>query len=193
MSLFSVHLPPSHSHTPFPLIDLISTLLSLSTTTLPFRTLTTSLTQLNVYFTKFKNRLNTQHSLHLKRLIGLLEALVKYAEEWRGQRVGSKENGEKKEKLPMVEVVTSGELLVRLGRKADGINLLEVERYLRDSKVSSSCPLLTYATTAPASRIRKLNVDEKWFILFRLRGRYLGIVRRRWRKLWVKVSAVSMS
>ena len=34
-----------------------------------------------------------------------------------------------------VEVMTSGELMARLGRKAEGVNLLEIEKYLRESKV----------------------------------------------------------
>ena len=31
--------------------------------------------------------------------------------------------------------MTSGELMARLGRKAEGVNLLEIEKYLRESKV----------------------------------------------------------
>ena len=114
---------------------MISTLLALSTTTLSHRTLSTSLSQLNVYFAKFKNRLNAQHSLHLKRLIGLLDSLVRYADDWKSERL-SPHTGNSSSKTQMCEIITSGELLTRLGRKVAGINLLEVERYLRDSKVS---------------------------------------------------------
>ena len=32
-------------------------------------------------------------------------------------------------------MLTSGELMARLGRKAEGVNLLEIEKYLRESKV----------------------------------------------------------
>ncbi|KAI0688447.1 DNA repair helicase [Cytidiella melzeri] len=114
--------------------NLISTLLSLSTTTMTFRILSTSLNQLNVYLTQFKNRLTTQHSLHLKRLVGLLETLVKYAEHWKAERTMT--TSESSSKLPTAEVITSGELLRRLGRKVEGINLLEVEQYLRSSKIA---------------------------------------------------------
>ena len=34
--------------------------------------------------------------------------------------------------------MTSGELMARLGRKAEGVNLLEIEKYLRESKVRFS-------------------------------------------------------
>lgn len=119
--------------------DLISTLLSLSTVRLPMRTLSTSLRQLSVYLTKFRNRLSTKNALHLRRLVGILEALSKYAEEWRSQHCKKPSTGT----IPTaasVEVLSSGELLSRLGRGAEGVNLLEVEAYLRESRVRISFP-----------------------------------------------------
>lgn len=128
-------------------IDLTSTLLSLSTTRLPLRTLVNARHQLSIYLSRFRNRLSTTHALHLKRLMNLLGALVQYAEEWRdAQAKVDKGNGSGgKARAPEVEVMTSAELLQRLGRKAEGVNLLEVEKYLRESKVrvwaSSVLPL----------------------------------------------------
>jgi chromosome transmission fidelity protein 1 len=61
--------------------------------------------------------------------------LVKYAESWKNERLSAGSNMNPKSNLPTAEVLTSGELLRRLGRKAEGINLLEVEKYLRSSKV----------------------------------------------------------
>ncbi|TCD66273.1 hypothetical protein EIP91_001602 [Steccherinum ochraceum] len=110
--------------------NLISTLLSLSAVNLPLRTLTTSLHQLSIYLTKFRNRLSTTNSLHLKRLTGLLEALSKYATEWGENRV------QEKDKKSASVVMTSGELLDQLGQKVQGINFLEVEVYLRKSKIA---------------------------------------------------------
>ena len=75
------------------------------------------------------------HALHLKRLMNLLDALNQYAEEWRDAH-SKHESG--KPRPPDVEVMTSAELLQRLGRKTEGINLLEVEKYLRESKVGVS-------------------------------------------------------
>jgi chromosome transmission fidelity protein 1 len=60
---------------------------------------------------------------------------VKYAESWKNERLSASSNTNPNPSLPTVEVITSGELLRRLGRKAEGINLLEVEKYLRSSKV----------------------------------------------------------
>lgn len=159
-------------------IDLISTLLSLSTITLNFRTLSTSLNQLNVYITKFRKRLSTEHLLHLKRLVGLLEALVKHAEEWKAKQNSEGTlglNAGSKTKNPTVEVMTSGELLRRLGRNVEGVNVLEVEQYLHRSKVPSfliSFLLLSALTLHPIDRSLARSLDT---------------VPKRWRKRLVKV------
>ncbi|KAI0710304.1 DNA repair helicase [Cerioporus squamosus] len=114
--------------------NLTSTLLSLSTTRLLLRTLSNARHQLSIYLSRFRNRLSTTHSLHLKRLTNLLDALAKYADEWRDEHLKSK--GEQGRRGPDVEVMTSGELMQKLGRKAEGVNLLEVEKYLRESKIA---------------------------------------------------------
>ncbi|KAI0359225.1 DNA repair helicase [Trametes cingulata] len=116
--------------------NLTSTLLSLSTTRLPHRTLVNARHQLSIYLGRFRNRLSTAHALHLRRLMNLLDALCVYAEAWRDARVGGDGDGKGKGKGPEVEVMTSAELLQRLGRKTEGVNLLEVERYLRESKIA---------------------------------------------------------
>ena len=94
------------------------------------------MSQLKIYLEKFRLRLTTQHLLHLKRLIALLEALDKYAQEWRDTHEpngpGTHTSGNAQ---GAVEVMTSGDLLRRLGNTVDGVNLLEVGKYLRQSKV----------------------------------------------------------
>jgi chromosome transmission fidelity protein 1 len=78
--------------------------------------------------------------LHLKRLVVFLDALKKYTSEWKESRKG-KSAGQGRESSgggDKAEVMTVAELLERLGRKATGVNLLEVEAYLRRSKVTCS-------------------------------------------------------
>ena len=112
--------------------DLTATLLSLSTTRLPLRILSTARHQLSIYFSRFRNRLSTVHGLHLTRLGNLLDALVQFVEDWRDKRAQAPSDQKKK---PDVDVMTSADLIQKLGRKAEGINLLEIEKYLRESKV----------------------------------------------------------
>lgn len=120
--------------------NLVSTLLALSTVTLQTRTLATALNQLSIYLAKFRGRLTTEHSLHLRRLVALLEALSKFAEEWKATHAANKNSAAgdpgKSAAQPAGDVMTSGELMTRLGRKVEGVNLLEIEKYLRGSKVA---------------------------------------------------------
>jgi len=66
--------------------------------------------------------------LHLKRLVVFLESLRAYAAKWKDEKTNTKDA------LP--EVMTVGELIGRLGKKVAGINLMEVEAYLKKSKAS---------------------------------------------------------
>ncbi|KAJ3002330.1 hypothetical protein NUW54_g5905 [Trametes sanguinea] len=138
--------------------DLISTLLSLSTTRLPFRTLVNARHQLSIYLSRFRNRLSTVHAVHLKRLMNLLDALCQYSEEWRDAHMKDVPG---KARPPDVEVMTSAELLGRLGRKTEGVNLLEVEKYLRDSKIARkisgySVKTLEKAAAQDATKLARL-------------------------------------
>lgn len=65
--------------------------------------------------------------LHLKRLVTFLEALIKFVTEWKEQ------NG--KADKSQGEVMTVAQLLEQLGRRVSGVNLLEIEAYLKSSKV----------------------------------------------------------
>jgi chromosome transmission fidelity protein 1 len=67
--------------------------------------------------------------LHLKRLVIFLDSLKKYAEVWKTSE-GRERNS--------TEVITVTQLIERMGRKVAGINLLEIESYLKRSKVCSS-------------------------------------------------------
>jgi hypothetical protein len=113
------------------LADLIPTLLSLSTTHLPYATLVTSFQQVCIYVSRFKTRLSPVNMLHLKRLVVFLDALKKYVEEWRDARAKEKEK---------TEVMSVSQLTERMGRRVSGINLLEIESYLKRSKVCIQMP-----------------------------------------------------
>lgn len=114
-------------------LDLIPTLLSLSSVRVTSHTLTISLNQVTTYHEKFRTRLSALHSLHLKRLINYMEAVQKVMDDWRRTRLGASSTTDAKS-----EVFTISNFMEKLGRKAVGINLLEIEAYLKRSKVSFS-------------------------------------------------------
>ncbi|KAN0123485.1 Helicase C-terminal domain containing protein [Russula decolorans] len=100
--------------------NLISSLLALSTVTLPLGTLNVCLEQLTAYISRFKNRLASKHVLHLKRLYRLLHTLKGLLSNWQQQDLNA--------------VMTVDGLLSKLGGKLAEINFLEIQNYLRKSK-----------------------------------------------------------
>jgi len=106
--------------------DLINTVLSLSTTRVRLSVLSTSLVQVCIYFQRFRNRLTPIHVLHLKKLIAFFDLLKKWMTGWKEEHAKASQS---------VEVVTSTDLMIRLGPKAAALNLLEIVDYLKSSKV----------------------------------------------------------
>jgi chromosome transmission fidelity protein 1 len=126
---------------------LISTLLSLSAVSLDLSTIATALQQVKIYYTKFRSRLATKHLLHIKRLVEWLKALHEEMVKWKDERKivktisgGSNfepNNRDVQTKLDSgtMEILDVQAFVSRLGRKVESINLIEVEEYLRTSKV----------------------------------------------------------
>lgn len=121
-------------------IDLIPTLLSLSTTRLPYHILDASLRQVCAYMSKFRTRLSAKNLVHLKRLVVFLDALKKTLIQWKEKKCKELSNANRS--VERLEVLTPAELLDQMGRKAAGINLLEVEQYLKESRVRYRIPFV---------------------------------------------------
>lgn len=66
--------------------------------------------------------------IHLKKLVLILDSLKKYVGEWMIAKAKEKDK---------TEIITAGQLMERLGRRVAGINLLEIEAYLKGSKVGN--------------------------------------------------------
>lgn len=111
---------------------MIPTLLSLSSVRLTSNLLSTSLEQVSIYYQKFRSLLSAAHALHLKRLVNFLDAFRKVALEWMAEKSNAKSRKQD------TEVITVPDFIHMLGRKVEGINLLEIEAYLKRSKVCSA-------------------------------------------------------
>ncbi|KAL1677806.1 helicase C-terminal domain-containing protein [Schizophyllum commune] len=121
--------------------NVIPTLLSLSTTSLPLSQIRLSLAQVTTYLAKFKTRLKHVHVLSLRRLTVFLESLVACVERWGGgeaRPIPSQPTGKPTHLAlpPRTEIMTPNDFVSRLGKKVEGINLLEVERYLKASRIA---------------------------------------------------------
>ncbi|KAF9454817.1 DNA repair helicase [Macrolepiota fuliginosa MF-IS2] len=140
--------------------NLIPTLLSLSTVRLPYHILDTSLQQVCTYVSRFRTRLSATNMIHLKRLVVFLDALKKFLIQWKEGKceVLSGANG----KASRMDVLTVAELLEKMGRKAAGINLLEIERYLKESKVARKISGYAdkQAGKSPESNVRQIRKGQ---------------------------------
>ncbi|KAF4591168.1 ATP-dependent DNA helicase chl1 [Pleurotus pulmonarius] len=113
--------------------NLISTLLSITSARLTSRALGTAFAQVCHYVAKFRTRLLAFHMLHLKRLVTFMKALKEYLVEWAKSPAGTPHPHAKAK----TEAMTPANLLQRVGKNVAGINFLEVESYLRKSKVTN--------------------------------------------------------
>ncbi|KAJ3758309.1 helicase C-terminal domain-containing protein [Lentinula raphanica] len=129
--------------------NLIPTLLSLSTVTISLPLLRTALHQVTTYVAKFRNRLNPANMIQLKRLLAFLESLAKFVGEWRDQRPPQ---------LATQEVLTPTELIERMGRKVAGLNMLEIEKYLKKSKIARKISGYAEKLTEEAEREREKEI-----------------------------------
>jgi chromosome transmission fidelity protein 1 len=112
--------------------DLIDTILSIHTISLSSTTISTCITQLKIYHTRFKTRLTAAHAIHLKRLAAVLVALSNVcSDHLETAKKDKKPNGKTEE-----HIMTTTEFASKLGMKVEGINLLEIEKYLRSSRVA---------------------------------------------------------
>ncbi|KAN0087763.1 Helicase C-terminal domain containing protein [Tylopilus felleus] len=132
--------------------NLIPTLLSLSSVRVTSHILSTSLNQVMTYYEKFRTRLSAQHSLHLKRLISYMEAIQKITDEWKATKSEAGSTADVR-----TEVFTIPNIVEKLGRKAAGINLLEIEAYLKKSKIARKISGYAEAVSGGEGRSRLLS------------------------------------
>ncbi|KAJ4481923.1 helicase C-terminal domain-containing protein [Lentinula aciculospora] len=154
--------------------NLIPTLLSLSTVHISLPLLQTALCQVTTYVIKFRNRLNPANLVQLKRLLAFLDALAKFLEEWRDKRVlplidashpapskfPSTKNEQKVKPLEVQEVLTPAELAERMGRKVVGLNMLEIVKYLKKSKIARKISGYADKLTEDAEKEKELEVTS---------------------------------
>ncbi|KAI0050362.1 DNA repair helicase [Auriscalpium vulgare] len=123
--------------------NLLSTLLSLSTVSLPQHTLTTCIDQLSAYAARFKTRLSATHKVHLTRLVKLLSSLHSAMLEWDGRGLGS--------------VLRVDEMLAGVGGGVEGVNVLEIREYLRKSKLAKK--IMNYSKSAADKQSKNKKVS----------------------------------
>ncbi|KAG9022463.1 ATP-dependent DNA helicase chl1, partial [Tulasnella sp. UAMH 9824] len=108
--------------------NLIDTILSIHTVPLSSTTLRASLSQLKIYLAKFRSRFSPKNALHLRRLVLVLTAIDKFCSDRASK---SQDNRSTNEEMHGVQ-----EFVSALGSQVQEINLLEVDQYLRESRIA---------------------------------------------------------
>lgn len=89
-----------------------------------------SVSQLDAYLSKFRLRLSHDHLLRLQKLRVSLHAIQQFTVEWKKAK-----SGEGALSSHVAEVMSVRELVGRMGKNIEGINLLDIRSYLENSKV----------------------------------------------------------
>lgn len=109
-------------------VDLIDTLLSIYSTSLTSSHLVSAISQLQQYLDRFQNRLKSTHSLNIRQTLSVLHGLVKVCE---NVIMGAKANPKAKP-----DMLSTNTLMARIGGGSDQVNLIEMVRYLKESKLA---------------------------------------------------------
>ena len=109
---------------------MISTLLSLSSVVLDADVIRISVSQLDAYLSKFRLRLSHDHLMRLQKLRVSLHAIQQFVVEWKKTK-----SGDGAPRSHVTEVLSVRELVGRMGKNIEGINLLDIRSYLENSKV----------------------------------------------------------
>jgi chromosome transmission fidelity protein 1 len=111
--------------------DLIDTLLSIHSVSISLKRLVVALGQLDVYLQKFRNRLRSEHALHVKQMVAIVKGLIGVATAWATQDAGAKTTNTPKEELFRIN-----DLMNQMKGGADQVNIVSLCRYLKDSQLA---------------------------------------------------------
>ncbi|KAL1410972.1 ATP-dependent DNA helicase chl1 [Vanrija albida] len=109
--------------------NLIDTLLGIYSTTLPASHLSNAAAQLTQYLARFRSRLKPRHALWIAQTLAVLRGLGKVCDNY------AIDAGADKTKAKG-ELIDVNALMARVGGAGDAVNLIELVRYLKESKLS---------------------------------------------------------
>ncbi|ORY29962.1 helicase C-terminal domain-domain-containing protein [Naematelia encephala] len=104
--------------------NLIDTLLSIYSTTVTSAHLSAAAAQLTQYLQRFQSRLKPVHALWIKQTLAVVQGLQRVSETF------VKDHGKK------AEMIDANTLMRRVGGSSDQVNLVEMVKYLKESKLA---------------------------------------------------------
>ncbi|RXK42015.1 chromosome transmission fidelity protein 1 [Tremella mesenterica] len=113
--------------------NLIDTILSIHSTTLTHHHLTSAISQLQQYLSRFKTRLKPIHTLWIRQTLSVLTGLSKVCLSFSTATPSSSNSSQNKSRAEMMDVNT---FMARAGGSTDQVNLMNLVRYLKESKLA---------------------------------------------------------
>jgi chromosome transmission fidelity protein 1 len=108
--------------------DLIDTLLSIYSTSLSSIQLSSAIAQLKQYLARFRSRFKPVHALWIRQTLSVLAGLVKVCDDTI-KAVASDPKAKQ-------EILEANALMTRVGGGIDQVNLMEMVKYLKESKLA---------------------------------------------------------
>jgi chromosome transmission fidelity protein 1 len=137
--------------------DLIDTLLSIYSTSLSSIQLGNAISQLTQYLARFRSRLKPVHALWIRQTLSVLVGLVKVCDETIKAAATNP-----KAKAEMLE---TNALMARVGGGNDQVNLMEMVKYLKESKLARKVSGYVEKTAEEAAskgeRPKRLKPDDR--------------------------------
>lgn len=84
-----------------------------------------------MYLQNFKNRLKSEHALHVKQMVAVVGGLIDVASTWAGETVDGNSTKTAKEELFRIN-----DLMNQMKGGADQVNIVSLCRYLKDSQLA---------------------------------------------------------
>lgn len=107
--------------------DLIDTLLTIYSTTLTSTHVSQAVSQLTQFLARFRTRLKPVHSLWIRQALSVLEGLKRLCDTYLVDGKAKSAGG---------LMLDTAQLMGRMGGSNDQINLLEMVKYLKESKLA---------------------------------------------------------
>ena len=111
--------------------DLIDTLLSIYSSTITAHSISQAASQLSQYLARFQSRLKPVHALWIGQTLSILQSLAKVSNDFLATAQAANATPASRSRM-----VDTTQLISSLGGANDQVNLMELVRYLKESKLA---------------------------------------------------------
>ncbi|EPQ26870.1 uncharacterized protein PFL1_05505 [Pseudozyma flocculosa PF-1] len=116
--------------------NLIDNILSTHTVSISSEQVGQAARQIQTYLDRFALRLKGSNEAHLRQMMGVLNGLQGFCTKWLDRRAGQGKSPAQSSSVGQQEIMTASQLVAEIGGTLDRINLVELERWLKDTQIA---------------------------------------------------------